>query len=164
MRAKARLLGHPVHPMLVVFPLGLLPVSFLFDLVALGAGPSWYRVTFWMIFAGVAGALCAAVFGFADWLAVPPGTRAKTIGLWHGAGNAGAVGLFVGSWSLRLGRIADPGALAIFLSGAGVALLLVTAWLGGELVERLGIGVYEDAGPNAPSSLHLARVAPRPRP
>ena len=50
MRAKARLLGHPVHPMLVVFPLGLLPVSFLFDLVALGAGsPSWYRVTFWMI-------------------------------------------------------------------------------------------------------------------
>ena len=114
-----------------------------------------------MILAGVVGALGAAVFGLVDWLAVPRGTRAKTIGLWHGAGNAGVVALFVVSWALRLGRIDDPGALPIVLSGAGVALALVTAWLGGELVERLGIGVYEDANPNAPSSLHRSpRDAP----
>jgi uncharacterized membrane protein len=62
--------------------------------------------------------------------------------------------LFAVSWLLRLGADGwEPGVLALVFSFAGAAVALVSAWLGGELVERLAVGVDERAGLNAPSSL-----------
>src|SRR5204862_6746291 len=88
MESKAKLLGHPIHPMLIVFPLGLLATAMAFDIVGLASGASeWFRISFWMIAAGIIGGLLSAVFGLVDWIAIPAGTRAKTIGLWHGGGN-----------------------------------------------------------------------------
>ncbi len=163
MRTTVRLLGHPLHAMLVVIPLGLLPVSFLFDLIGLGAGPSWFAVTFWMLFVGWVVALGAAVFGLIDWLGIESGTRAKRIGLWHGGLNVLMAGLFLVSWLVRLPAPSHPAAVAIVFSAIGTGLLFVTGWLGGELVDRMGVGVYPDASPNAPSSIGIARKPAIPR-
>ena len=154
MQAKARLLGHPIHQMLIVFPLGLLGTSLLFDILYLTTGGDhWALVSYYMIAAGILSGLLAAVFGLIDWLAIPGGTRAKRIGLLHGGGNVVVVLLFVLSWLLRRDAPTAPGGLEIALSGAGVLLSLVTGWLGGELVDRLGVGVDEGANVDAPSSL-----------
>jgi uncharacterized membrane protein len=154
MQARAKLLGHPIHQMLIVFPLGLLATGAIFDVIHLVTDtPRWAEVAYWMIAAGIVGGLVAAVFGLADWTVIPSGTRAKRIGLLHGVGNVVVVLLFAGSWLMRRDDPAAPEKLALILSFAGTGLALFTGWLGGELVNRLGIGVYEDADVNAPSSL-----------
>lgn len=97
--------------------------------------------------------LLAAVFGFADWTKIPAGTRAKRVGALHGAGNVAVVALFSLSWLLRRDAPTDPETLAVVLSLAGGGLSMATGWLGGELVDRLGIGVDPGAHPDSPSSL-----------
>lgn len=154
MESKVKAFGHPIHPMLIVFPLGLLATSLIFDIVHWITGNGFFSVVaFWMIAAGVIGGLLAAIFGLVDWLAVPGGTRAKTVGLWHGGGNVVVVVLFILSWLIRLNTQANPPIIASLLSILAVVLALVTGWLGGELVDRLGVGVDAGANLNAPSSL-----------
>jgi uncharacterized membrane protein len=154
MESKAKILGHPIHPVLIVFPLGLLATSVIFDIVALVShAPRWAEFATYLTAAGVVGGLLAAVPGTIDWLAIPRGTRAKRVGLVHGVGNVIVVGLFLLDWVLRRETPAAPptGSIAAGLIGLGLAL--VTGWLGGELVGRLGVGVDDGANLNAPSSL-----------
>ncbi|HEX8219915.1 MAG TPA: DUF2231 domain-containing protein [Chloroflexia bacterium] len=155
MESKAKALGHPIHPMLIVFPLGLLVAAVAFDILYLVTGNAAFAtVSFWNIAGGVIGGLAAAVFGLVDWLAIPSGTRAKSVGLWHGAGNVVVVALFAVSWLLRMGAPGNtPDIVAIGLGLVGAGIGAVTGWLGGELVDRLGVGVDEDANLNAPNSL-----------
>jgi len=155
METRLKLAGHPIHPMLIVFPLGLFSAGFLFDVVyLLGRDAVFADVAFWTITVGIVGGLLAAVFGLIDWVAIPKGTRAKRIGRFHGAGNVVIVLLFLTSWLLRLPRHAyapDPLPFALVL--IAVCGALVTAWLGGELVYRLRVSVDDDAGLDASSSL-----------
>ena len=154
MEARAKLFGHPIHQMLIVFPLGLLATGIVFDLLRLGTGTGyWSEIAYWMIAAGIVGGLVAAPFGWIDWLRIPHGTRAKSVGALHGAGNVVVVALFVASWLLRRDQPQSPGTLALLLSFAGAGLSVATGWLGGELVGRLGVGVDDAAHLNAPSSL-----------
>ena len=154
MQAKARLFGHPIHQMLIVFPLGLLGTSLLFDILFLATGGDhWALVAYYMIAAGIISGLLAAPFGLIDWLSIPGGTRAKRIGLLHGGGNVVVLLLFVLSWLLRRDAPTAPGGLEVGLSAVAVLLALVTGWLGGELVDRLSVGVDEGANVDAPSSL-----------
>jgi uncharacterized membrane protein len=154
MESKAKLLGHPIHQQLVVFPLGLLASAVIFDLIAFGtAKSSFTQAAFYMIGAGIVTGLLAAVFGLIDWLAIPSLTRAKKIGAVHGIGNVVVVLLFAGSFWLRWKIPAEPPAIAFVCSYVGASLTLVTGWLGGELVTRLGIGVDDRSDLNAPSSL-----------
>ena len=72
----------------------------------------------------------------------------------HGVGNVVVVALFAVSWLLRLSSDSyEPTSLAYVLSSAGIGLALVTGWLGGELVDRLSVGVDQGANLNAPNSL-----------
>ena len=154
-----KFLGHPVHQMLVVFPLGLLATAVMFDLIYLaGGGTTMAVVSYWMIAAGIIGGLIAAPFGWLDWFGIPTGTRAKAIGLWHGVGNVVVLLLFASSWLIRRELPERPDVIALTLSFMGAGLALITGWLGGELVDRLGIGVDEGAHPNAPSSLSQHRI------
>jgi len=155
MESRVKLFGHPVHPMLVVFPLGLLATAVIFDLLYLIFDNRLLpTASYYMIAAGVLGGLLAAIFGFIDWLALPNASRAKNIGLWHGIGNVVIVLLFSGSWLLRRDNVDFvPDSPALMLSFAGAALALVTAWIGGELVYRLGVGVDPGANVNAPNSI-----------
>jgi uncharacterized membrane protein len=154
MESRAKAFGHAIHPMLIVFPLGLFTVSVVFDVIRLaGGGGDWGEAAFYDIAAGVIGGLLAAVFGFVDWLSVPGGTRAKAVGLWHGAGNVLVVVLFIASWLIRLPDPSSPAIASFVLVVVALLLALFTGWLGGELVERLRVGVDEDAGRKAQSSL-----------
>lgn len=167
METKFKLFGHPVHPMLVVFPLGLLSTAVVFDLLYLATGNDELAVAaFWVIAVGVIGGLLAAAFGLWDWLGIPKDTRAKRVGLLHGGGNVVVTGLFAVSWLLRLG---DPtylpdNILPLVLGLVGVGIALFTAWLGGELVYRLRVGVDDGAGLNAPSSMSGTGLADVDRP
>jgi len=153
--SRVKLAGHPVHPMLIVLPLGLLSIAVLFDIAYLTTNdPTFAEVAFWDIGVGVVGGLIAAVFGLIDWLAIPKRTRAKRLGLWHGGGNVVIVLLFLASWFLRLPDHAYlPDLLPFALALLAVAMAVVTAWLGGELVYRLGVAVDEGAGLNASNSM-----------
>ncbi len=155
MESRVKLFGHPVHPMLVVFPLGLFATAVIFDILYLIFNNELLpTASFYMIAAGVLGGLLAAIFGFIDWMALPNNTRAKNIGLWHGLGNFVIVLLFIGSWLLRRDNVDFvPDSLALILSIAAVAMALITAWIGGELVYRLGVGVDPGANVNAPNSI-----------
>jgi uncharacterized membrane protein len=157
--SRAKLLGHPIHPMLIVFPLGLLAMAVIFDLLAIGLGEGyWSEISFWMIASGVVTGLLAAPFGAVDWLAIPGGTRAKRIGALHGIGNVVVVLMFAVSWLMRRDAPGAPETTALALSFAAGVLALVTGWLGGELVDRLAVGVDEGAHLDAPSSLRTRRV------
>jgi uncharacterized membrane protein len=160
MESRAKLLGHPIHQMLIVFPLGLLAMAVVFDLMAIGFGDGyWSEIAYPMIAAGVITGLLAAPFGTIDWLGIPSGTRAKRIGAVHGIGNVIVVLLFAASWLLRGDVPAAPGGLALALSFVAGGLALFTGWLGGELVDRLAVGVDEGAHVDAPSSLTRRRIA-----
>jgi uncharacterized membrane protein len=140
--------------MLIVFPLGLLATAVIFDIIYLVTGNTqWTLVAYYMIGAGVIGGLAAAAFGWLDWVGIPGGTRAKRIGLWHGVGNVVVLALFALSWVLRRDNPEAPPTGAIVAGLIGVVLTVITSWLGGELVDRLGVGVDDGAHLDAPSSL-----------
>ncbi len=154
MESRAKILGHAIHPLLIVFPLGLLSTAVLFDIFAMVLNdPALANVAYWMIAAGIIGGILAAPFGWIDWFAIPASTRAKSVGLWHGLINVGVLLLFIISWWMRRDVPEAPGIMALILSWVAIGLALVSGWLGGELVERLGVGVDPNAHLDAPSSL-----------
>lgn len=154
MESRAKLFGHPIHQMLIVFPLGLLATSLILDIIYLITDKGrWSQAAFYDMGIGILGGLLAAIFGLIDWLAIPAGTRAKSIGARHGLGNLVVVVLFAVNWALRKGNPQEPGTIPIVLSFIAVAIALMTAWLGGELVDRLRVGVDDGAHLDAPSSL-----------
>src|SRR4051812_49440996 len=132
MESKVKLLGHPVHPILIVFPLGLLIMALIFDVIYFATdNTAFATAAYWDIAAGIIGGLLAAVFGLIDWLNIPNGTRAKAIGMWHGIGNVVVVALFALSWWLRYGDTTQtprPPAFIPPLAGGGIGG--VTGWLG----------------------------------
>jgi uncharacterized membrane protein len=155
MESRIKVLGHPVHPMLIVYPLGLLSSAVVFDIVYLATNNADLAIfSFWALAAGLLGGLAAAIFGLIDWLAIPKGTRAKRIGAFHGAGNLVVVLLFAVSFLMRIDRPAYlPDVLPLVVAFVGAGIALVTAWLGGELVYRLRVAVDDDADLDASNSL-----------
>ena len=153
MESKAKLLGHSAHQLLIVFPLGLLATAVIFDGVFLATGKDTMAlVAYWMIVAGVIGGLASAPFGLIDWLAIPRGTRLDGRPGPRPGQRRGAVTVrreLVAPGRRAVGRLARASALSF----AGAGLAVVTGWLGGELVSRLGVGVYDGAHLNSPNSL-----------
>jgi uncharacterized membrane protein len=141
--------------MLIVFPLGLFVAALICDILYFVTGNEELAIfSYYAILGGVVGGLLAALFGLVDWLAVPAGTRAKQVGLWHGLGNFVVVILFAVSWWLRRDDPAYlPTGVPFILALLGGGIGLIAAWLGGELVDRLGVGVDPGAHLNSPSSL-----------
>jgi uncharacterized membrane protein len=161
MKSRAKLLGHAIHPIMIVFPLGLLATAVIFDVIyRVWGNTEMASVSYWMMAAGIVGGLLAAPFGLIDWLAIPQGTRAKTIGAMHGLANVVALALFAVSWWMRSDVPARPDTTEGVIAYLGLAVAGLGGWLGGELVERLGVGVDDDANLNAPSSLSNESARP----
>ncbi len=155
MESRAKLLGHPIHPMLIVLPLGLLISVAVFDGIYTGTkNVQWATVSYWNIAGGIIGGLLAAVFGLWDWLGIPWRTRAKTVGIWHALGNVVTLAVFGYAWYMRQ-HLADhaPTTNILIIEVAGLLVGAISGWLGGELVDRLGVGVDTGAHLNAPNSL-----------
>lgn len=146
MQTPASIFRHPIHPMLVVFPIGLWIFSLACDLVHLaGVSGSWSIVAFYSMIGGFIGALGAAVPGFIDLLYYKGGAPpVKKIALTHMTINLLVVVLYAVNIGLRAGTIAVAHtgfSVPILLSIIGVAMLAVSGWLGGQMVHVYGVGV-----------------------
>jgi uncharacterized membrane protein len=141
--------------MVIVFPLALFTTATIFDLIALASNNAAFdQVGYWNIAVGIIGAVLAALTGLLDWTGIPAGTRAKRIGLLHAGANTVVLVLFVISWLTRVDNTNHHASIgAVILEVLAVLISGAAAWLGGELVDRLGIGVDEDAHADASSSL-----------
>jgi uncharacterized membrane protein len=147
MASKASIMGHPVHPMLLPFPLALWVFSFIADVIFLlgvGDGYLWMVVAKYTLAGGIIGGVLAAVPGLIDWLAIKS-PEVKKIANWHARLNVIALLIFAVSLYLRTkyGRPMVNGSLniPILLSGIGVLLISVSGWLGGSLAYEHGVGV-----------------------
>jgi uncharacterized membrane protein len=159
MSTPASIARHPIHPMLVVFPIGLFVAAFVFDVLAAATGNGvWRTVAFYDIAAGIVGGLLAAVPGFVDYFSL--GGSARRTATWHMVLNLGLVGLFAVNWLLRTStgaRWIPPGSnIPLILTACGVVILGVSGWLGGHLVYVQGVGVER---PPRDESLPRRRVA-----
>jgi uncharacterized membrane protein len=139
--------GHPIHPMLIVFPVAFLVAAFVTDLASRRtADPFWARASLWLTGAGLTFGALAAVVGAVDFVTIPR-ARVHIDGWVHMIGNVLVLTMALGSLLLR--RRAKPGVVpapALALSAVIAALLVVTGWYGGELSYRHMIGVIGHGG------------------
>ncbi len=140
MSSPASIGKHPIHPMLVAFPIGLWVFSLISDLIFLAGGsPEWEIVAFYTMIGGTIGGMTAAVPGFIDYFAVKD-RDAQRIATTHMVLNAVIITLYVVN-ILQRAQHAETAGLAIFLSIAGNILLVISGWLGGHLVFVHGVAV-----------------------
>ena len=144
MTTPASIAKHPIHPMLVVFPIGLWIFSLVADIVLLlGGSDRWNDIAFYTMAGGIIGALLAAVPGLIDLFSITDAVVGK-IAWNHMILNLIAVGIFALNLYLRIDNI--PGAaLPIILSVAGIAFVALSGWLGAEMVYVHGMGVDQRA-------------------
>ncbi len=141
MKDVARIGNHPIHPMLVSLPIGLWIFSLVTDIVYRVSGdPTWSTVTLYAMAGGIIGALLAALPGFVDILALKP-SRVKKIAIWHMLINVVALILFIVNFYLR--TIMPDSTVPFVLSIVGVLSILVSGWLGGQMVYVHGLAVDE---------------------
>ncbi len=134
MKNKARIAGHPIHPMLVSIPIGLWVFSFIADLLYFSLNsPLWAVIASYSMAAGCVGALLAALPGFVDYFSLkdPP---TKKVATWHMAINLILVVLYAFNFYLRYEYQYDIRGIPFALSFLGIVLLGLSGWLGGELI------------------------------
>jgi uncharacterized membrane protein len=148
MASPASIGGHPVHPMLIPFPIGLWAFSLVADVIYLWRGnPVWRNyIAFYTLLGGIIGAVAAAVPGFIDWLSIKDRNVVK-IANWHARLNVIALLIFTASFYLRTTRgsalVSEGYTIPIALSVLGVILISISGYLGGEMVFKHGVAVDE---------------------
>lgn len=163
MKSNVEIARHPLHPMLVLIPVGAWIASLVLDIVFIATGNSfWFAAALWTIVIGIVGALIAAIAGMWDYFTLPLGEEPRRVGLTHmllnlvivalyiinvaairaptmeSAAVAGVVGSGIAGWALGLNVVA-------------VALLLVSGWLGGELIYRYAVAIPRETMEQAPN-------------
>lgn len=151
MRSRASINSHPLHPMLVAFPIGLLVTSFIFDLIALWRDlPSLWNAAWYCIIAGLIGATIAAIPGIIDLFSVvPKNSSGRSRGYRHAILNGLVMVAFIACAAYRGTPAFRPDSTSLILSACGVILLGFSGWLGATLVYRNQIAVdhrYANAG------------------
>ncbi|MCW3127930.1 MAG: hypothetical protein JWO03_3588 [Bacteroidetes bacterium] len=145
MYSKVKILGHPIHPMIVAFPVAFYTGTLVTNIIyACTLNSFWFKAALACNIAGVAAALLAAVPGFIDWLAIPSSKGAKKTGLYHMAANVSALVLFTINIFIQYNRMDDvqPEATAsIIICAAGFVLTIVAGFLGWTLVQNHHVGV-----------------------
>jgi uncharacterized membrane protein/nitrite reductase/ring-hydroxylating ferredoxin subunit len=150
MKSKAQIKGHPLHPILISFPIAFFIGTTLFDILGLiYHDDNFHNTALYLSIGAIGTALLAAVPGIIDYLfVIPPNSSAKKRGAKHGLTNISVVILFAIALGLRRQEEASL-TLIVVLQGVGVILLTVAGWMGGTLVYRNQIGVdirYAEAG------------------
>ena len=143
--STAAILGHPIHPMLVPFPLAFFVGVLLTDLAYWATADAfWARASLWLVGAGVVAGAAAAIAGMLDFFSIQR-AREHAMGWVHFLGNAAALALSLVNWLLRVDEPAAailPWGLVLSLVVTGI--LAVTGWAGGELSYRHRIGVMRE--------------------
>ena len=145
MHTPASIRNHPIHPMLVTIPIGLWIFSLACDLIGLrSVHPDlWFVVALYTMIGGILGALAAAIVGLIDLLSLRKPNLRK-IALIHMTLNLVIVVLYVVNVWLRISNPTQTTG-PLTLSVVAIAMLLVSGWLGGELVHVHGVGVQPAA-------------------
>jgi uncharacterized membrane protein len=143
-KSTASIAGHPIHPMLIPFPIAFLVTAFATDLAFWWTQNSaWSTASMWLLGAGIVMALVAALFGFTDFFSE---TRIRNLtDAWlHMGGNLLAVLLALFNWYIRY-RSGGAGVLpwGIWLSLATVLLLFFNGWKGWNLAYRYHVAVAD---------------------
>ncbi|MCP3395270.1 DUF2231 domain-containing protein [Bradyrhizobium sp. CCGB12] len=144
-RSTAKIANHPLHPMLIPFPVAFLVGGFVTDLAFLGTGDGfWARASMWLIGAAIVMALLAALAGFADFFSEPR-IRALSDAWYHMIGNLMAVVAAAINLALRYGQGAEAAIKpwGVALSFVVVGILLFTGWKGWEMVYRHRVAVLD---------------------
>jgi uncharacterized membrane protein len=143
MRTPASIARHPIHPMLIPFPIGLWVFSFACDLIYVFGShdPVWKTIALYSMIGGLIGGLAAAIPGLIDLLSLPSGPRSTAV--IHMSINLIVVALFaVNAWMRwHAGEAGASSNTPTWLSLVALALLLVSGWLGGKLVYEGGVAV-----------------------
>lgn len=163
MSSPASVGGHPIHPMIIPFPIGLWVFSLIADLIYLWRGnPVWRDwIAFYALLAGIIGAALAAIFGIIDWLSIRD-RETKKVADWHARLNVIALLIFIASFYLRtaggLRLLGGSYTIPLLLSVLGVILITISGYLGGELVFKYGVAVNPqyDTGAEASSKARTA--------
>jgi uncharacterized membrane protein len=152
MKTPARILGHPIHALSIVLPLGALSMSVIVDtLNVIDERQIWKDTAYVLTGLGVLAGLAVAVPGLIDWLSLPADHEARSIGLLHAASNSIGLILFALSWFLRYDQADSWSTPAFICSLFGIAALSAGGWLGGEMVYRHGVGTDLQSEPAASS-------------
>jgi nitrite reductase/ring-hydroxylating ferredoxin subunit/uncharacterized membrane protein len=151
MRSRAHFRSHPLHPILIAFPVAFTVGALAFDLAGhLGEWPTVWSAGAYLSVAAVVSGVVAGVPGLIDYFGVvPPNSSAKTRATYHMVVNLTALALFALGWVFRDRESLRPGLGTLLLEAAGVGLIGVGGWMGGTLVYRNQIGVdhrYAHAG------------------
>lgn len=149
-----RLFKHPLHPMLVMFPVAIFPLLLFLDALQWWLdAPQLWDAAFWLAVAGLASTLAAIVPGVADMRPLQDGTREHRIGVIHAVlGTLTLVAFLAAVW-VRWTAGADSLLLAASVDLAGVALVSAQGWLGGELVYHHHVGVQGIEEGGAPAAI-----------
>jgi uncharacterized membrane protein len=143
-RRKLRFFGHPVHPVVTHFPMALLPVSFLGDLIGIWTDASfWWSFSFYNLAIGLVLSIPALITGMIDFMAIPQEGAADRVAMRHMTIIITAITLYTGSFFIRFGVEIPSGwrlINSVSLSLLGLIFLLIGGWLGGQLVYRFGVG------------------------
>jgi len=165
MASRASIGGHPIHPMLIPFPIGLLVFSLIADLIYLWRGnPVWENyIAFYTLLGGIIGAAAAAIPGLIDWATLTD-RAAVRVANWHARVNIIGLVIFIASFYLRTTSgakwITGLPSLPIILSIVGVVGLSIAGYLGGELVFRHGVAVTASStAPEKPEAQRHVRAA-----
>jgi uncharacterized membrane protein len=145
MYSKIKIAGHPLHVMLVGFPVAFYTAAFVsFACYHTNQNPFWFKMAVTANIAGVVMALVAAIPGFVDWLNIPSTKRAKRVGVVHMLCNVTALLLFAINAYVQYQKwddIQPNESPAILLTGLGFVLTLVAGYLGWALVQSHHVGV-----------------------
>lgn len=143
-RGKVRLFGHPVHPVVTHFPMALLPVSLLGDLLGVWTDASfWWSFSFYNLAIGLVFSIPALITGMIEFLAIPKEETVDRVAMRHMTIMITAITMFTGSFFIRFGVEIPSGwrlMSSVSLSVLGVIFLLIGGWLGGQLVYRHDVG------------------------
>jgi uncharacterized membrane protein len=145
-KSTARVAGHPLHPMIIPFPIAFFVSTLVTDLIFLNTGrPGFAEASMWLLGAGLATALLAAVLGLTDFLGERR-IRSLRQAWMHMIGNVLAVALEAVNFYLRSvtsdmhATVAPSG---VTLSAVVVVLLAFNGWMGWEMVYRGHVGVAD---------------------
>ena len=143
--STANLAGHPLHPILITLPIGLFAATFLFDLLFWWRGAEAFATgALWLLGAGLVGAALAAITGLIDFTG-DARIRQLRDAWYHAIGNVLLVLLqgFSFYWRYTHGSAGVvPNGLG--LSAVSVAVMIFTGWMGGEMVFRHRVAVYDE--------------------
>ncbi|HEX2256572.1 MAG TPA: DUF2231 domain-containing protein [Afifellaceae bacterium] len=137
--------GHPVHPMLVTFPIAFLMAVPPSDIAFLYFGdPFWARLSLWLLGAGTLMGTLAGIAGTVELLAIA-GIRRRAAAWNHFVAAVVMLAVSFANWTWRLDDVeAAVAPWGLAMSALTAVLVVFAGWLGGGLVFEHQVGIEND--------------------